>query len=44
MENRSFYRNKHNGLKLEMTSSRETGGAAGIHIFVCGYNNSIIDT
>ena len=46
MENRSIYRNKHNGLKREMTSSRETGGAAGIHVhmFVCGYNNSLIDT
>ena len=26
-----------------MTSSGETGGAAGIHIILCGYNNSLIE-
>ena len=30
-----FYRNKHINLKREMTSSREIGGAAGMHIILC---------
>ena len=34
MENPSFYRNKHNEIKLEMTSSGETGGAASVHIIL----------
>ena len=38
----SYYQNKHNVLKCEMTSSRETGGAAGIHIILCGDNKSRI--
>ena len=44
-ENLSFYRNKHNDLKREMTSSRETGGAVDLHkiIILCGYNNSLIE-
>ena len=39
LENPSFYRNKHKEIKREMTSSGETGGAASIHIILCGYNN-----
>ena len=42
-ENISLYRNKHNDLEREMTSSTETGGAADIHIILCGYNNSLIE-
>ena len=34
-ENPSFNRNK-NQIKREMTSSGETGGAASIHIILCG--------
>ena len=34
---------KHSGIKREMTSSRETGEAAGIHIILCGLNNSLIE-
>ena len=41
-ENPSFYRNKHNEIKCEMTSSGETGGAASMHIILCGYDNSLI--
>ena len=42
-ENHSFYQNKHNDPKREMTSSRETGGAAVMHITLCEYNNSLIE-
>ena len=42
-EHPSFYRNKHSEIKRQMTSSRETGGAEGIHIILCGYNNSLIE-
>ena len=31
-----------NDLKREMPSSRETGGAAGIHIILCGNNKSLM--
>ena len=41
-KNLSFYRNKHNDLKREMTSSRETGGAADIHKVLSGDNKSLI--
>ena len=30
-------------MKREMTSSGDTGGAAGIHIILCGYNHSLIE-
>ena len=42
-ENPSFYRNKHNEIKREMTSSGETGRAASKYIILCGYNNSLIE-
>ena len=42
-ENPLFYRNKHNEIKREMTSSGETGGAASIDIILCGYNNSLTE-
>ena len=42
MENLSFYRNKHDALIREMTSSREIVGAVGIHIILCGQNRSLI--
>ena len=41
-KNLSFYSNKHNEVKREMTSSRETGGAAGIHIDKHGDNKITI--
>ena len=34
-ENLPFYQNKHGDLKCEMTSLRETGGAAGMYILFC---------
>ena len=42
-ENHSFYPNKNTDLKREMTSSRETVGAPGMQIIMCGYNISLID-
>ena len=42
-ENPSFYRKKHNEIKRKMTSSGETGGAADIHIILCGYHYSLIE-
>ena len=42
MENLSFYRNKHDSLNREMTSSCEIGGAASIHVILCGHDMSLI--
>ena len=42
-ENPSFYRNKNNEIKREMTSSGEAGGAASIPIILRGYNISLIE-
>ena len=41
-ENLSFFGNKHGVLNRKMTSSRETGGAAGVHIIFCEHNRSLI--
>ena len=43
LENPSIYRNKHNEIKREMTSSGETGGAASMHIILCRYKNSLME-